>query len=64
MAYLPAPYEAPMMIDMCGIVEQLTADTINAPRLMMPACSALEPTMKPVTLWRKRIGTRLQDYEI
>ena len=31
------------MIDMCGTAEQLAVDTICAPRLVIPACSALEP---------------------
>jgi hypothetical protein len=40
-------------------LEVLTAETIWAPFLMMAECSALEPTMKPVTLCRKIIGTFL-----
>lgn len=45
-----------MIMEMCGTLEQLTAETIWAPFLMIAACSALEPTMKPVTLWRKIMG--------
>jgi hypothetical protein len=47
------------MREMCGTVEVLTAETIWAPHFMMEACSALEPTMKPVTLWRNIIGVCL-----
>ena len=47
------------MIEIWGTVEQLTAETSWAPILMIPACSALAPTMKPVTLWRKTIGVFL-----
>jgi hypothetical protein len=47
------------MIEMAGTFEQLTAETIWAPFLMMAECSALEPTMKPVTLCRKIMGTFL-----
>ena len=44
---------------MAGTFEQLTAETIWAPFLIMAECSALEPTMKPVTLCRKIMGTFL-----
>jgi hypothetical protein len=44
------------MMEMWGTVEQLTAETNCAPRLMILACSAFEPTMKPVTLCRKIKG--------
>lgn len=37
----------------------LTAETICAPFLMMADCSALEPTMNPVTLWRNMMGVSL-----
>lgn len=47
------------MIEICGTVEQLTADTSWAPILIIPACSALAPTMKPVTLCRKMMGVFL-----
>lgn len=47
------------MIEMAGTLEQLTAETIWAPFLMMAECSALEPTMKPVTLCRKMMGVLL-----
>ena len=47
------------MIEMAGTLEVLTAETIWAPFLMMAECSALEPTMKPVTLCRKIMGTFL-----
>jgi hypothetical protein len=47
------------MIEIWGTVEQLTAETSWAPILMMPLCSALAPTMKPVTLWRNIIGVFL-----
>lgn len=47
------------MIEIAGTVEQLTADTICAPFLIIAECSALEPTMKPVTLWRKMMGRDL-----
>lgn len=47
------------MMEMAGTFEQLTADTICAPFLMMAECSALVPTMKPVTLCRKIIGVFL-----
>ena len=49
------------MIDMCGTEEQETADTSCAPALIMPACSALAPTMKPVTLCKKMIGVFLRN---
>lgn len=48
------------MIEICGTVEQLTADTSWAPILIIPACSALAPTMKPVTLWRNTMGVFLR----
>lgn len=48
-----------MMMEMWGTVEQLTAETICAPFFMMAECSALGPTMKPVTLWRKIMGVFL-----
>ena len=44
---------------MAGTFEQLTADTILAPFLMIAECSALVPTMKPVTLCRKMTGVLL-----
>lgn len=47
------------MMEMCGTVEQLTADTSWAPILIIPACSALAPTMNPVTLCKKMIGVFL-----
>lgn len=47
------------MIEMAGTLEQLTADTICAPFFMMAECSALVPTMKPVTLCRKMVGVFL-----
>lgn len=47
------------MIEIWGTVEQLTAETSCAPILMIPACSALAPTMNPVTLWRKMMGVFL-----
>lgn len=47
------------MIEMAGTFEQLTADTIWAPFLMMAECSALVPTIKPVTLCRKMMGVFL-----
>lgn len=47
------------MMEMAGTLEVLTAETIWAPFLMMAECSALEPTMKPVTLWRKMMGMEL-----
>lgn len=49
------------MMEMWGTVEQLTAETSWAPILMLPACSALGPTMKPVVLWRKMMGVFLTD---
>lgn len=48
------------MMEICGTLEQLTAETIWAPFLMMDACSALEPTMNPVTLWKNTMGVFLQ----
>jgi hypothetical protein len=48
------------MREMCGTVEVDTAETICAPHFMMEACSALEPTMKPVTFWRKIMGVCLK----
>jgi len=44
---------------MADTFEQLTADTICAPFLIMAECSALLPTMKPVTLCRKMMGVLL-----
>ena len=48
-----------MITEIWGTVEQLTAETNCAPYLMIPDLSALRPTIKPVTLWRKRIGVFL-----
>jgi hypothetical protein len=44
---------------MCGTVLVETALTICAPRFIMLACSAAEPTMKLVTLCRKIMGVVL-----
>lgn len=48
-----------MMMDTCGTVEQLTAETIWAPYLMIAEPSAFWPTMKPVTLCRNTMGVFL-----
>ena len=47
------------MMEIAGTFEQLTAETIWAPFLMMAECSALVPTMKPVTLCKKIMGVLL-----
>lgn len=47
-------------MEMWGTLEQDTAETSWAPTLMIPACSALVPTMNPVTLCRKMIGIFLE----
>ena len=49
---------------MADTFEQLTADTICAPFFMMAECSALVPTMKPVTLCRKIMGVLLLSVKI
>ena len=46
-----------MMLNL-GTVELATALTSLAPSLMMPPCSEREPTMKPVTSWKKMRGMR------
>jgi hypothetical protein len=49
---------------MAGTLEQLTAETIWAPFLMMAECSALEPTMNPVTLCKKMMGMDLGGFSL
>jgi len=52
------------MMEIWGTVEQLTAETSWAPLFMIPSRSAFEPTMNPVTLCKKTIGTFLVSEEV
>lgn len=52
------------MMEIWGTLEQLTAETICAPFLIIAECSALVPTMNPVTLCRKSIGKFLRQSQL
>ena len=48
--------EIPNVDQYFGTTELLTAFTILAPSFIIPPCSDLEPTIKPVTSWRNNKG--------
>ena len=56
---MPAPKLAPQYSVICGTVALATAWIIAEPCLIMPRSSYWRPTMKPVVLFRYRMGVRL-----